>query len=138
MRFQKILLALLILFTLSIYLNSCATSGTARDSSNLDQLLIENPDLELKDYLRRLSGINIMDSGGTVTVKIRGTSSISTDTSPLFIIDGIRVGTSYEAAANSLSMKDVDYIRIVRPSEAMTTYGMTAANGAIVVYTKQR
>ena len=128
---------LLILTVIPFAMNSCATSGTARGGTDLDTLLIENPDLQLKDYLKRLSGVQVTDSGNMVRVVIRGSSSISTDTAPLYVIDGTQIGTSYFDAANSVNMRDVDYIRILRSSEAMTTYGMRAAHGAIVIYTKQ-
>lgn len=127
---------LLLLIIPVLIFSSCATSGSTADAERIDELLIENPDLTLKDYLRRLSGINISESGGEVRVMIRGAQSISGDNSPLFIVDGTQVGTSFSAFENSVSVRDIESIRVVRSSEAMTTYGMRASNGAIVVYTR--
>jgi outer membrane cobalamin receptor len=136
---MKIRIALLSILFISVALFSvisCATSGTARGSADLDTLLIENPDLTLKDYLRRLSGVMVTERGGEVRVMLRGTSSVTGDNSPLFVVDGTQVGTSYIDVENAVNIRDVDYIRIMRSSEAMTTYGMRASNGAIVIYTK--
>jgi outer membrane cobalamin receptor len=136
---MKIRIALLSILFISVALFSvisCATSGTARGSADLDTLLIENPDLTLKDYLRRLSGVMVTERGGEVRVMLRGTSSVTGDNSPLFVVDGTQVGTSYSDVENAVNIRDVDYIRIMRSSEAMTTYGMRASNGAIVIYTK--
>lgn len=127
---------LFLIFIPVLLFSSCATSGSTSDAERIDELLIENPDLSLKDYLRRLSGVNISESGGEVRVMIRGAQSISGDNSPLFVVDGTRVGTSFSAFENSVSVRDIESIRVVRSSEAMTTYGMRASNGAIVVYTR--
>jgi len=128
----------IILFISALSLNSCATSGVDRSTSNLDKMLIENPDLTLKDYLRRISGIQITERGGDVRVTLRGATSITGDNSPLFVVDGSQVGTSYSAVENAVDIKDVASIRVLRSSEAMTMYGMTAANGAIVINTRGR
>ncbi len=137
MRFFNYILGLFILFTLPLLINSCATSGVDRGTSNIDQLLIENPNLTLKDYLRRVSGIQVTERGGQVRVVLRGATSVSGDNSPLFVVDGSPVGTSYNDLENAVDIRDVESILVMRSSEAMTTYGMRASNGAIVVHTKR-
>ncbi len=127
---------LILLIVPFLFLSSCATTAGTSDADRIDELLIENPDLELKDYLRRLSGVNVMDSGGEVRVMLRGVSTISGDTSPLFVVDGSRVGNSYDAVDNAVDVKDIHSINVMRSSEAMTTFGMQAAHGAIVIYTR--
>ncbi len=136
MKILNALLSVLLFCVVSFSVTSCATSGTARGSADLDTLLIENPDLTLKDYLRRLSGVMVTERGGEVRVMLRGASSVTGDNSPLFVVDGTQVGTSYSDAENAVDIRNVDFIRIMRSSEAMTTYGMRASNGAIIIYTK--
>lgn len=137
MRLFHYTIGLALLFILPFLINSCATAGVDRGSSNVDQLLIENPDLTLKDYLRRISGIQVTERGGQVRVVLRGATSVTGDNSPLFVVDGTQVGTSYQDLENSVDIRDVDFIQVMRSSEAMTTYGMRAANGAIIVHTKK-
>lgn len=126
---------LLIIFS-NLFFISCATSGVDRSTSNIDQLLIENPDLTLKDYLRRVSGIQVQERGGDVQVFLRGASSVTGNNSPLFIVDGSQVGTNFSAVENAVDIKDLASIRVMRSSEAMTMYGMMASNGAIIINTK--
>jgi outer membrane cobalamin receptor len=136
MKLRNALLSIIITGVVSFSVTSCATKGTARGSSDIETLLIENPDLTLKDYLRRMSGVMVTERGGDVRVMLRGATSVTGDNSPLFVVDGTAVGNTYGDVENAVSMRDVDFIRIMRSSEAMTTYGMRAANGAIVIYTK--
>ncbi|TVQ65920.1 MAG: hypothetical protein EA360_07415 [Balneolaceae bacterium] len=134
-KFRSFLLISLI--GLSLLFTSCATSGQQRGGADIDTLLIENPNLTLKDYLMRLSGVQVTERGGEVRVVLRGASSLSGDNSPLFVLDGSPVGTSYSDIENAVELRDVDYIQIMRGSEAMTMYGMRASNGAVVIYTKR-
>jgi len=127
-----------IVFTLflMILLSACATTERTSDAEKIDELLIENPDLELKDYLRRLSGVNVTERGGEVMVMLRGASSLTGDNSPLFVVDGTQVGTTYDAVSSAVDVKDIQSVNVMRSSEAMTTFGMRASNGAILIYTR--
>jgi len=119
-----------------LFMSSCATTERTSDADKIDELLIENPDLELKDYLRRLSGVNVTERGGEVRVMLRGATSLTGDNSPLFVVDGTQVGTTYDAVSNAVSVRDIQSINVMRSSEAMTTFGMRASNGAILIYTR--
>ena len=121
----------------SLLFSSCATTGQQRGGPDVETLLIENPNLTLKDYLMRLSGVQVSERGGEVRVVLRGASSLSGDNSPLFVLDGSPIGTSYSAIENAVVLRDIEYVQVMRGSEAMTTYGMRASNGAIVIYTKR-
>lgn len=131
----SLLIIMVIGFTLM--LSSCATTGQQRGGANIETLLIENPNLTLKDYLMRLSGVQVTERAGEVWVVLRGASSLSGDNSPLFVVDGSPLGTSYSAVEGAVDLRDVDHIQIMRGSEAMTMYGMRAANGAIIIHTKR-
>ncbi len=133
---KSFIVLILLIISTSFFFISCATSGVDRSTSDLDQLLIENPDLTLKDYLRRVSGVDVQERGGDVQVFLRGVSSVTGNNSPLFIVDGSQIGTSYSAVENAVDINDVASIRVMRSSEAMTMYGLTASNGAIIIYTK--
>lgn len=135
---MKIFINLFLILTVaSILFISCATSGVDRNSSSIDQMLIENPDLTLKDYLRRITGVQVQERGGEVLVFIRGVSSMTGNNSPLFIINNTQIGTNYSAVENSVDIKDIASIRVMKSSEAMTMYGMMASNGAIIINTKR-
>lgn len=135
---MKTFTTLTIIFSLFLFLflSSCATTERTSDADKIDELLIENPDLTLKDYLRRLSGVNVTERGGEVRVMLRGASSLTGDNQPLFVVDGTQVGTTYDAVENAVDVKDIQSINVMRSSEAMTTFGMRAANGAIIIHTR--
>lgn len=135
MKLLPIMTAILFITVLSIM--SCATSGVDRSTSNLDQMLIENPDLSLLDYLRRVSGIQVSEIGDDVRVTIRGAASVSGDNSPLFVVNGSQIGRNFSSVENIVDVKDVASIRVMRSSEAMTMYGMTASNGAVIIITRR-
>lgn len=96
------------------------------------------------------SGVSVTSSGvpgAPVQVKIRGISSISSGTDPLWIVDGIPVtsGTvgpddfSGAVEQNVLSMinpSDIESIQVLKDAAATSIYGSRGSNGVIIVTTK--
>ncbi|MDR3194376.1 MAG: TonB-dependent receptor [Tannerella sp.] len=95
------------------------------------------------------SGVTVTSSGvpgAPVQVKVRGVSSISSGTDPLWIVDGIPItsGTldkSYdgESGQNILSMinpSDIESIQVLKDAAATSIYGSRGSNGVIMVTTK--
>lgn len=84
--------------------------------------------------------------GAPVQIKIRGVSSISSGTDPLWIVDGIPIvsgstGRSYngETSQNVLSLinpSDIESIQILKDAAATSIYGSRGSNGVILVTTK--
>lgn len=84
--------------------------------------------------------------GAPVQIKIRGVSSISSGTDPLWIVDGIPIvsesmGTSFngESSQNVLSMinpSDIESIQVLKDAAATSIYGSRGSNGVILVTTK--
>lgn len=70
-------------------------------------------------------------SGGAVV--IRGQASLSGSTSPIWIIDGVNVGTS----AGDLNPDDVASITLLKDAASTAIYGSDGANGVVVVTTKK-
>lgn len=95
--------------------------------------------------------------GGAINVRIRGLSSISGGTEPLYVVDGVvvntatqdntnslRVGTnpgnSYQEAQNGLTAinpQDIESIEILKDASATAIYGSRGANGVVLITTKQ-
>lgn len=69
-------------------------------------------------------------SGGDIT--IRGKGSISSGTSPLWVVDGIVGGTT-----SSLNPNDIETMTVLKDGSATALYGSRGANGVIVVTTKK-
>lgn len=133
---------LLIVVTVTAFIVSgCASSGagtnTNRDSSErLSRVKVENGNISLADYLRRVPGVNVQGSGNNVRILIRGVNTFRGGTDPLFYIDQTRVGRSYSQVNSMINMNDVDNIKVVKGVEA-SAYGVEGANGVIIINTKR-
>lgn len=93
--------------------------------------------LLLSDYLKRVSGVNIITVGGEISVRIRGITSIKGNNSPLFVVNGSQIGYSYAAAEQSVAVEDIDYISVLKGNEASQRYGSRGTAGVIEIFTKR-
>ena len=94
------------------------------------------------------SGVFVQQSSGKlgegIKVRIRGSSSISADNQPLYVIDGIPLYTENTGITNNhptnpmaqINMADVETIEVLKDASAAAIYGSRAANGVIMITTK--
>lgn len=84
-------------------------------------------------------GVQITQSssqpGKGFKVNIRGVGTMGTS-SPLLIIDGIQSGTA-DDGLNGLNPNDIESIDVLKDAASAAIYGARAANGVILVTTKQ-
>ena len=84
-------------------------------------------------------GVNITQAssqpGQGFKVNIRGMGTIG-ESSPLLIIDGINAGTA-DNGLNGLNPNDIESIDVLKDAASAAIYGARAANGVILVTTKQ-
>lgn len=80
--------------------------------------------------------VNVQNNGvkPQTQVLLRGLTSISQSNEAMFIIDG-SIATS--GAFNDLNPQDIASINVIKGPNASALYGSRAANGAVVVTTKQ-
>lgn len=71
--------------------------------------------------------------GASGAVVIRGQATLSGTTSPLWVIDGVIVGSS----AGELNPDDIESMTILKDAASTSIYGSQGANGVIVVTTKR-
>ncbi len=89
--------------------------------------------------------------GGNITVQIRGKGSINAGTDPLYIIDGVPFNATplnetfstlsngingKVSPLNSINPADIESIEILKDADATAIYGSRAANGVILITTK--
>lgn len=81
----------------------------------------------------KIAGVNIMKAGGNagagVQVKIRGVKTFG-DNEPLYIIDG------FPGDINAVNPQDIQAMEVLKDGAAAAIYGSVAANGVIIVTTK--
>ncbi|MDU1891228.1 MAG: TonB-dependent receptor [Dysgonomonas sp.] len=71
--------------------------------------------------------------GEDASIYIRGIGSINASTTPLYVVDGV----PYDGALSSISSQDISSITVLKDAAAATLYGSRAANGVIMITTKQ-
>lgn len=85
----------------------------------------------------RIAGVDITSQtgapGANISVRVRGTNSISSNNEPLYIVDGIPV----ESAFNTLSPNDIENITVLKDASSAAIYGSRASNGVVLITTKK-
>ncbi len=71
--------------------------------------------------------------GADATITVRGIGSINGNTDPLIVLDGI----IYSGALSSIPSSDIDQITVLKDAASTALYGSRAANGVIMITTKQ-
>ena len=90
----------------------------------------------LEDYLRRINGVQVRQSGGTVYLSIRGHNSIENpDAQPLFIVNGQKIGRNYSFVSSLFSPGEIQSVRVL-PTTQTSIYGMEGNYGVILIRTK--
>lgn len=83
----------------------------------------------------QVPGVFITSSGSPsapVTVRIRGVGTLN-DNDPLYIIDGVPT----KAGMHELNSNDIETMQVLKDASAASIYGARAANGVIIITTKQ-
>ncbi|MBC7947343.1 MAG: TonB-dependent receptor [Chitinophagaceae bacterium] len=79
--------------------------------------------------------------GGGISVNIRGISTISGNTEPLYVIDGVQLqggGTTNSSnPLSSLNPSDIEDIQVLQGPSATAIYGSRATNGVLLITTKR-
>ncbi|HMO40335.1 MAG TPA: TonB-dependent receptor [Saprospiraceae bacterium] len=118
------------------------------DAETIGRLPVTGLDQALQG---QAAGVQVTTSSGTpgssVAVRVRGTSSISSGSQPLYVVDGIPINTgSYSQlgfgnqTANTLAdinPTDIESIEILKDAAAAAIYGSRGANGVVLITTKR-
>jgi len=101
----------------------------------------------------KVPGVTISSTGGTgssVSMVIRGATSLSSDNQPLFVVDGVpmintlnnttqfgdRNIVDYGNAISDISPDDIENISVLKGPSAAALYGSRAGNGVVLITTK--
>jgi TonB-dependent SusC/RagA subfamily outer membrane receptor len=82
--------------------------------------------------------------GQAIQINIRGTSSISASSQPLYVIDGLPVtSTSVSDGTNDdtnpladINPNDIESVEVLKDASASAIYGARAGNGVVLITTK--
>src|SRR5690606_32715016 len=95
----------------------------------------------------RAAGVQVTTQSGiigeTPRFRIRGIASITSGTYPLIVVDGIPIytgdlgGYASNNALGDINPTDIESIEILKDGSATAIYGSRAANGVVLITTKQ-
>lgn len=113
-------------------------------SLSSEQFMKTNP-LSLEQALKgKISGVQVMNNdgspGGGITIRVRGASSITAGSSPLYVIDGFPIPISDDPLDNPLatiSPDAIESISILKDVSSTAVYGAQGANGVVLITTKK-
>jgi TonB-linked SusC/RagA family outer membrane protein len=118
--------------------------GTARKSDisgsvasvSSEEMLRKNPTNILDGLKGSAAGVMVTSQDGApdanAAIRIRGVATITGIADPLYVVDGVQVGTN----ANFLNPSDIESVEILKDASATAIYGSAGANGVIMITTK--
>jgi TonB-dependent starch-binding outer membrane protein SusC len=98
----------------------------------LDELPVPGIDQALQG---RVAGVTVTNNGAPGTapiVRIRGISSITQNSDPLYVIDGFPTG-----GLLNFDSRDIESVDVLKDASAAAIYGSRASNGVIIITTKK-
>lgn len=89
-----------------------------------------------KSLQGKVAGVSVIESSGRpgdqANIQIRGLGSISSNSSPLYVVDGI----PYNSNPN-IASEDIESVDILKDGASAAVYGTRASNGVILITTKR-
>ena len=105
----------------------------------------------VQSALRRAAGVTVQQNSGTpgagFSIRVRGATSISASNEPLYVVDGVpivsedfsRTGIGGQGASTlaDINPNDIESIEVLKDASTTAIYGSRAANGVVLITTKQ-
>lgn len=123
----------------------------AQEVSSKD--ILRSKETNIVDALNaKVAGVQVIRQGGSAggasSITIRGSSSISGENQPLFVVDGIPINNSFRTFARSSSVdvsnraidinpNDIESITVLKGPAATALYGLLAGSGVVIITTKK-
>ena len=113
-------------------------------SKSLENIPVASVDKMLQGRVTGVqAGVASGQPGGFASIRVRGVTSINGGTTPIYVIDGVRVSsgdlTANTTTANilaNLNMDDVESLTVLKDATSTAIYGADAGAGVIVITTK--
>jgi TonB-linked SusC/RagA family outer membrane protein len=126
--------------------------GNVINTIRADSLVATRPIASMNDLLNaKTPGVDVLQgnlSGAGSRVRIRGTSSLSLNNEPLYIIDGVRmtsdnnsssigIGGTNPSRINDLNPEEFETVDVVKGPAAAALYGTAASTGVVILKSKR-
>lgn len=102
---------------------------------DVDDMMSVSENNPMKALQGRVAGMNVSADGnpsGAATIRIRGIGTLNNN-DPLYIIDGM----PSKSGMHELNSNDIESIQVLKDASSASIYGSRAANGVIIITTKQ-
>ncbi|WP_246254567.1 TonB-dependent receptor [Pedobacter foliorum] len=84
----------------------------------------------------KAAGVQVLTPSGKpqggFSIRVRGTTSITADSEPLYVVDGVPSITTYD-----INPSDIESISILKDAASAAIYGASGANGVVLITTKR-
>ena len=88
-------------------------------------------------FAGQLAGVQAQQTtgkpGAELTIKIRGLNTINASNDPLYVVDGVPVGTTMK----DMNPNDIASIEVLKDAASTAIYGARGSNGVVLISTKQ-
>ena len=119
------------------------TSASQLGAEDFNPGTITSPQQLIED---KIPGVQVVDNnepGGGLSVRVRGTASVTALSEPLYIVDGVPLGTGSGGGLsagrdplNFLNPNDIASITVLKDAASAAIYGTNASNGVVLITTK--
>ncbi|MGC1514223.1 MAG: TonB-dependent receptor [Maribacter sp.] len=124
------------------------TSVSEVGSEAIEDLVVDSPQNILQG---QAAGVQVVSSSGTIgaapEVRIRGTNSIGGNSRPLFVVDGVVLGDTFNTLTQgtgqginplaTINPNDIESISVLKSAAAAALYGSRGGNGVVLITTKR-
>ena len=102
------------------------------------EALANNPATDFRQALvGEMPGVQVTtpsgDPEGSVSIRVRGISTVNAGSDPLYIVDGVPM----ERGFANLNTNDIESIEVLKDASAAAIYGSRGSNGVVLVTTKK-
>lgn len=92
-----------------------------------------------EDLFQGMAGVTVRRLGnGGISLRIRGSSSFSSDGEPLYVINGVTIRAPPGQALMGVNPRDVTRVDVLKDAGATAIYGSRGANGVVLIFTVSR
>ncbi|MFN2602485.1 MAG: TonB-dependent receptor plug domain-containing protein [Gemmatimonadaceae bacterium] len=132
---------------LLVLVSACSSGGASQAGSGpapTGRSIVTSEDLERSPgqtvesvLMSKVPGILVTrGQDGSLAIQIRGPSSLSSNTDPLFIVDGAPFAAGPGGTLSGINPFDISSIEVLKDAASTTMYGVRGANGVIVIKLK--
>lgn len=110
-----------------------STSISTVKSDKLENL----PKTDFRQALAgRMAGVQVIQAGGgpegTLSVRIRGTNTITAGNEPLYVVDGVPMSRGLM----HINGNDIESVEVLKDASSAAIYGSRGSNGVVLITTK--